>query len=60
MIASPTPAKLVAFYLSRDRVLSLVDTAKLPLLHMQALQGAMCRCHERAMSCRAGSLRHSW
>ena len=40
MIASPTPAKLVAFYLSRDRVLSLVDTAKLPLLHMQALQGA--------------------
>ena len=40
MIASPTPAKLVAFYLSRDRVLSLVDTAKLPLLHMQALPGA--------------------
>ena len=40
MIASPTPAKRVAFCLSRDRVLSLVDTAKLPLLHMQALQGA--------------------
>lgn len=35
----PTAAKLMAFYLSRDRVLSLIDTAKLPSLHLQALQG---------------------
>ncbi len=35
----PATAKLMAFYLSRDRVLSLIDTAKLTPLHLQALQG---------------------
>ena len=35
----PATAKLMAFYLSRDRVLSLIDTAKLSPLHLQALQG---------------------
>ena len=35
----PAAAKLMAFYLSRDRVLSLIDTDKLPPLHLQALQG---------------------
>jgi hypothetical protein len=34
-----TTAKLVAFYLSRDRVLSLVNTEKLPLQVLQTLQG---------------------
>lgn len=33
------PVKLMAFYLSRQRVLSLMDSTKLPLLHLQALQG---------------------
>lgn len=36
----PAGAKLMAFYLSRDRVLSLIDTERLPPLHLQALQGA--------------------
>ena len=36
----PAAARLMAFYLSRDRVLSLLDTEKLPPLHLQALQGA--------------------
>jgi hypothetical protein len=36
----PAAAKLMAFYLSRDRVLSLLDTERLPPLHLQALQGA--------------------
>lgn len=36
----PAAAKLMAFYLSRDRVLSLIDTEKLQPLHLQALQGA--------------------
>jgi hypothetical protein len=35
----PAAAKLTAFYLSRDRVLSLLDTERLPPLHLQALQG---------------------
>jgi hypothetical protein len=39
-LSMPEAARLMAFYLSRDRVLSLVDTSKMPALHLQALQGA--------------------
>ncbi len=39
----PAAAKLMAFYLSRDRVLSPVDTAKMPALHLQACKVSMSR-----------------
>ncbi len=36
----PAAAKLMSFYISRDRVLSLLNPEGLPSLHLQALQGS--------------------
>lgn len=36
---APVAARLMSFYLSRDRVLGLLESTDLPLSHLQALQG---------------------